>query len=96
MAFTLDLADIAACGPCDASYFTKKSGGKRTITYQDGWTTKDTERVIRENPIALLWLVSKQLIPVTFSEANAAIKSVLGEDAAKKVRKDFAAGPPKT
>jgi hypothetical protein len=93
MSFTLDLSNIAAHGPCDASYFTKKSGGSAAISYPNGWTSKDVERVAGDNPVALLWLVSKRLVPTTFSEANAALNKVHGKDAADKVRAAFAAGP---
>jgi hypothetical protein len=101
MSFTIYLSDIAKCGPCDARYFASaviadSVGAVRTaqsITYPNGWQATDTERVVRSNPVALLWLVSKQLVPVTFSQANAAIKKVHGDDAAEEIRKAFAAGP---
>jgi len=93
MSFNLDLSAIARENPCDASYFSKKSSGASTISYPNGWTSKDVERVARENPVALLWLVAKRLVPTTFSEANAALNKVHGKDAADKVRAAFAAGP---
>jgi len=95
MAFTLELSKIAECDPCSVAHFAKKAKGLSSISYPDGWQASDTERVAKENGVALLWLVSKQLIPVTFSEANAAINKALGKDAAEKVREAFAAGPQK-
>lgn len=87
MSFTLDLYEVSQCNPCSTEAFTKKSGGSPTISYPNGF---ETARVALENPVALLWLVAKKLVPVTFTEASQAIEKAHGPGAAKKLREDFA------
>jgi len=89
--FVLDRAALEACNACDFSAFEKKSGGTHQAIYSDGWTEAETERLAKDNPIGLLFLVSKNLVPVTSLEARAAIRKASGESVLSAVMGEFRA-----
>jgi hypothetical protein len=92
MSFTITLDSLRECGACSTAHFESKAGGALALDYPHGWQPADTERVAVENPVALLWLVSRRLVPVSFSQANAALRKVHGVDTVKKIRAAFVAG----
>jgi hypothetical protein len=77
--FTISLADLQACSACRLDYFMKKSNGQGVVEFPDGWQESNTMTITREDPVALFFLVSKGLIPVTVSEAAAAMSKVYGK-----------------
>jgi hypothetical protein len=87
--FKLDLSQITENAACSADHFFLKSGGSTVIEYPNGWQPSDSSRVAKENPIALLWLVSKRLIPVGFSEANRILDETYGKEKATEIRDAF-------
>lgn len=36
-----------------------------TLEYPEGWTTEDSARVVKKNPMALIWLCQVKVIPLT-------------------------------
>lgn len=80
MPFTIDLEKLNQLAACEfgLDHFLKKSGGKSSIVYPNGWTMQDSERVATESPVIFMWLVSKEIIPITAPEAYAIVQRIHG------------------
>jgi hypothetical protein len=75
--FILDHADRSGCddGPDGSPFWQRETrrlnGDGNVLVYPNGF---ELDRVAKDDPVVLLWLVSKRLIPVGLGAALAAIK----------------------
>ncbi len=88
--FAIKRAELERLRACDLAFFDKHGARIRggAIEYPNGWTPQDTARVAKDDPIALLWLVSRGIVPVAPNAARAAVKQAHGKSA-DKVFLDF-------
>lgn len=77
--FVITREQVIAHGPCDTSFFDhspRRVGNE--VVYPNGF---DPEPLAKDDPTALLWLVSKQLVPLSLSAARTAIEAAHGKQA---------------